>query len=48
LRDLETRLTRAAGTKVLVRDQGNKGDVIIPYEDLDHLDRILARVFKIV
>ncbi len=47
LRDLETRLTRAAGTKVLVRDQGNKGDVIIPYEDLDHLDRILARVFKI-
>ena len=35
------------GTKVLVRDQGNKGDVVIPYTDLDHLDRILARVFKI-
>lgn len=47
LRDLEHRLTRAAGTKVLVRDQGNKGDVVIPYTDLDHLDRILARVFKI-
>lgn len=47
LRDLEQRLTRAAGTKVLVRDQGNKGDVVIPYTDLDHLDRILARVFKI-
>lgn len=47
LRDLETRLTRAAGTKVLVRDQGNKGDVVIPYADLDHLDRIMARVFKI-
>ena len=46
VRDLESRLTRAAGTKVLVRDQGNKGEVVIPYEDLDHLDRILARVFK--
>lgn len=46
LRDLELRLTRAAGTKVLMRDQGNKGDIVIPYEDLDHLDRILARVFK--
>ena len=45
-RDLELRLTRAAGTKVQVRDQGNKGEVAIPYEDLDHLDRILARVFK--
>ncbi len=45
-RDLELRLTRAAGTKVSVRDQGNKGEVVIPYEDLDHLDRILARVFK--
>lgn len=47
LRDLEQRLTRAAGTKVLVRDQGNKGDVVIPYTDLDHLDRIMSRVFKI-
>ncbi|MEA2747861.1 MAG: ParB family transcriptional regulator, chromosome partitioning protein [Myxococcales bacterium] len=46
LRDLENRLTRAAGTKVVVRDHGNKGEVVIPYEDLDHLDRILARVFK--
>jgi ParB family chromosome partitioning protein len=47
LRDLENRLTKAAGTKVVVRDQGNKGDVVIPYTDLDHLDRILARVFKL-
>jgi ParB family chromosome partitioning protein len=46
VRDLEQRLTRAAGTKVLVRDHGNKGEVAIPYEDLDHLDRILARVFR--
>jgi len=47
VRDLEHRLTRAAGTKVTLRDQGNKGEVVIPYTDLDHLDRILARVFKI-
>ena len=46
LRDLENKLTRAAATKVVVRDQGNKGEIVIPYTDLDHLDRILARVFK--
>lgn len=47
VRDLELRLTRAAGTKVLVKDNGNKGELVIPYGDLDHLDRILARVFKL-
>jgi ParB family chromosome partitioning protein len=47
VRDLELRLTRAAETKVQVRDRGNKGEVVIPYEDLDHLDRILGRVFKL-
>ncbi len=47
VRDLETKLTRAAGTKVLLKDHGNKGELVIPYSDLDHLDRILARVFKI-
>lgn len=46
VRDLESKLTRAAGTKVLLKDVGNKGEIVIPYEDLDHLDRILARVFK--
>ncbi|MCL2778752.1 MAG: ParB/RepB/Spo0J family partition protein [Polyangiaceae bacterium] len=47
IRDLELRLTRAAGTKVVVRDSGNKGELVIPYDDLDHLDRILSRVFQI-
>lgn len=47
VRDLELRLTRAAGTKVVVKDVGNKGDVVIPYSDLDHLDRILERVFRL-
>jgi ParB family chromosome partitioning protein len=50
VRDLEARLTRAAGTKVVLRqDSSNekRGEVLIPYEDLDHLDRILARVFRI-
>ena len=47
IRDLESKMTRAAGTKVVLKDTGNKGEVVIPYGDLDHLDRILARVFKI-
>jgi ParB family transcriptional regulator, chromosome partitioning protein len=47
VRDLEQKLTRAAGTKVLLRDEGNKGEISIPYQDLDHLDRILARVFRL-
>ncbi len=44
IRDLEARLTRALGTKVEVRDRGNRGDVVIPYSDLDALDRLLERV----
>jgi ParB family chromosome partitioning protein len=44
VRDLEQRLTRALGTKVEVRDSGNKGEVVIPYADLDALDRILSRL----
>jgi ParB family transcriptional regulator, chromosome partitioning protein len=50
IRDLENRMTKAAGTKVTLKADANnkdKGEVLIPYEDLDHLDRILARVFKI-
>jgi ParB family transcriptional regulator, chromosome partitioning protein len=54
IRDLEQRLTRASGTKVLVRAEppktgkkSTRGELAIPYEDLDHLDRILARVFKL-
>ena len=49
VRDLESRLTRSAGTKVLLKQDGKndkKGEIPIPYEDLDHLDRILARVFR--
>ena len=59
VRDLESRLTRTAGTKVIVKQTpapprkdgkpatSTKGALEIPYEDLEHLDRILARVFKI-
>jgi len=50
VRDLEQRLTRAAGTKVVVKQNpqsDKKGEVSIPYEDLDHLDRILTRVFRL-
>jgi ParB family transcriptional regulator, chromosome partitioning protein len=44
IRDLELRLTRALGTRVNVRDHGNKGEVAIPYGDLDALDRILDKL----
>jgi ParB family chromosome partitioning protein len=44
VRDLEARLTRGLGTKVEVRDRGNKGEVVIPYADLDALDRIIDKL----
>jgi ParB family transcriptional regulator, chromosome partitioning protein len=44
LRDLELRLTRSLGTRVEVRDRGNRGEVAIAYGDLDALDRILDKL----
>ena len=44
IRDLEQRIGRALGAKVEVRDSGNKGEIAIPYADLDALDRILAKL----
>ena len=44
IRDLEQRIGRALGAKVEVRDTGNKGEIAIPYADLDALDRILAKL----
>lgn len=44
VRDLEQRLTRALGTKVEVRDRGNKGEIAIPYANLDALDRLLDQL----
>lgn len=44
VRDLEARLGRALGTTVEVRDRGNKGEVAIPYADLDALDRIIDKL----
>jgi ParB family chromosome partitioning protein len=46
VRDLEQRLTRALGTRVEVRDQGNRGEVVIPYGDLDALDRVLDKLLQ--
>jgi ParB family chromosome partitioning protein len=46
VRDLELRLARALATKVEVRDEGNRGEIAIPYGDLDQLDRILDRLLK--
>lgn len=44
VRDLEQRLTRALGTRVEVRDRGNKGEIAIPYANLDALDRLLDQL----
>jgi ParB family chromosome partitioning protein len=44
VRDLEQRLTRALGTKVEVRDRGNKGEIAIPYANLDALERLLEQL----
>jgi ParB family chromosome partitioning protein len=44
VRDLETKLSRALGTKVEVRDTGNKGEIAIAYADLDALDRLVDRL----
>jgi ParB family transcriptional regulator, chromosome partitioning protein len=44
VRDLEQRLARALGTRVEVRDRGNKGEVAIPYADLDALDRLIDKL----
>lgn len=44
VRDLESRLMRGLGTKVEVRDRGNKGEIAIPYADLDALDRLIDKL----
>lgn len=44
VRDLEQQLTRALGTKVEVRDEGNRGEIAIPYANLDALDGVLERL----
>lgn len=44
IRDLEARLMRRLGTKVEVRDQSGKGELVIAYGSLDELDRVLAVV----
>ena len=44
MRDLEARLTRTLGTKVEVRDRAGRGEIAIPYADLDALDRLIERI----
>jgi ParB family transcriptional regulator, chromosome partitioning protein len=44
VRDLEARLSRALGVKVSVRDHGNKGEIALPYADLDALDRLIDKL----
>ncbi len=44
VRDLEARLSRALGAKVEVRDSGHRGEIAIPYADLDALDRLIDKL----
>jgi ParB family chromosome partitioning protein len=44
IRDLEGRLMRRLGTKVEVRDEGGRGELVIAYGSLDELDRVLALI----
>jgi len=46
VKDLELRLTRVLGTKVEVRDSGNRGEIAIPYADLDALDRVIDKLLR--
>lgn len=40
IRDLENRFTEIIGTKVVIRDKGNKGKIEIEYYSLDDFERI--------
>jgi len=44
VRDLEGRLARALGTRVEIRERGKGGELVVPYSDLDALDRLLDRL----
>ena len=44
VRDLEARLARALGTRVEIRERGKGGELVVPYADLDALDRLLDRL----
>ncbi len=46
VKDLERKLANALGAKCEVRDQAGKGEVAISYSSLDHLDAILAKIFR--
>src|SRR5262249_37412558 len=41
VRDLEARLMRRLGTRVVVEDHGGRGELRIAYGSLDELDRLL-------
>jgi ParB family transcriptional regulator, chromosome partitioning protein len=46
VRDLETRLARALGSKVAVADKNGKGSIQIQFTSYDELDRLLEKFFN--
>lgn len=45
VRDMETRLSRALGSKVSVADRNGKGNIQIHFTSYDELDRLLEKLF---
>jgi len=46
VRDLETRLSRALGSKVAVADKNGKGNIQVHFTSYDELDRLLEKFFN--
>lgn len=46
VRDLENRLSRKLGSRVVVHDDGGKGSLEIRYASLDELDRLIATLMR--
>lgn len=44
VRDLESKLSRSLGARVVVQDQKGKGKLVVQYTSYDELDRILAHM----
>jgi ParB family chromosome partitioning protein len=44
IRDLQEELSERLGSKVMVRDSGGRGKIVIEYHSLDELDGILERI----
>lgn len=47
IKSVEDRISKSVGTKVRLRDKDGKGEIRIPYKDLDELDRLIELLTSI-